>query len=125
MKTIDFYDKGFSFINVESVAMKAVKYINDVEVDECLVLNFEHCLLSYDLAQIFDAVVDKLSSLDGVKKIKIRHPYHLAHDSQFLSYLITQSKHNYKKIDDHDYSVKDLSVHLKKNNNIELNIEES
>ena len=80
MTTIKFYEIDCAFLIVDAVAKKAIDYINSETFEENVILDFNHCLLSYELSIIFDAVVEKLEGLQGEKKISIIHSYHQAYE---------------------------------------------
>lgn len=121
MTEIKFYDIDCAFLIVDAVAEKAIKHIKTISFDENVILDFSHCLISYDLSNIFDAVIEQLEKLQGEKKIAIIHTYHEAYKDHLLSYFIKNSS----KVTLQPESLEEVQTFLKSNYEITLDFVES
>ena len=121
MTEIKFYDIDCAFLIVDAVAEKAIKHIKTISFDENVILDFNHCLLSYELSNIFDAVIEQLEGLHGEKKIAIIHTYHEAYKGHLLSYFIKNSS----KVTSQSESVDEVQTFLKSKYKITLDFVEN
>jgi hypothetical protein len=122
MTEIKFYDIDCAFLIVDSVAKKAIDHIKNKPFNKNVILDFNHCLLSYELSNIFDAVIGQLEKLEGEKKITIIHTYHEAYEDHLLSYFINNSS----KVDYNEFNSLDKVItFLKSRYEITLDFVES